>query len=359
MQWLFAGLHAVLASQQAAPTQRPTPIEISLTARLGELYPLIQQHEASLRQELNRIRGDELEAGLDELDMQQQFSEFDMETRIDDLCDILSSFDRDLIPGEFKHRFVDFPAPEMSPVDGGSLVRDSLPATIYHLAFRDDALYVRLKQVVPHDIRAAQYYQTQYSRARKVLLLLSRYSQNGPSIQHVPENDRNIDVPECARRLRSIVDQICEDRDRRNALAPVDGDILRRLSAMLAELIRRIVALDRDIYATPAWARIQPPTENPRDRNLFVYLIGDPPCDPELPHWMSDNFAIDRLSGFPTTEWSHLLELFTTIKDEIEEKDMDALPGSIAYVSVIDDMVQEYTSTADEPSSSSAQMRRT
>jgi len=279
-----------------------------------------------------------------------------METRTDTLCDILSSFDGDVIPTEFKNRFVDYPSPELSPVADRGLVRGSLPATIYHLACRDDAFYRRLQEVVPADVRATQYYQTQNARAQSALRRLSRYAETGPSAQQA--SDRNIDVPECARQLRYIVHSVYEDRNTRKAVAPLGLLVLRRLAEILARLVVQVVRWDRDIYERASWDRDQPLNEQPRERNLFTYLIGDPPVDSALPHWMRDKFVIDRLRGFPYSEWSHLLELFTTIKDGIEEMDMDSVPGSFGYVATIDDMIQDYTATVYEPSSSSAQPRR-
>ncbi len=279
-----------------------------------------------------------------------------MDTRTEILCDIMSSFDRDMVPAEFKHHFVDYPSPGLSPVSDSSLVRGSLAATVYHLACRDDAFYRCLQELVPPDVRATQYYQTQNLRAQSALRRMSQYAETGPSAQQA--SDRNIDVPECARQLRYIVYSVCEDRDTRIAVAPLSLLVLRRLAEMLARLVVQVVSWDKDIYEGTSWNRNQPLNEHSRERNLFTYLIGDPPVDSTLPHWMTDKFVIDRLRGFPPGEWSHLLELFTSIKDSIEEMDMDSVPGSFAYVATIDDMVQDYTATVYEPSSSSAQPRR-
>ena len=334
------------------------PIEISLTSQLGWLYPLIQQNQASLRQELNRFRAYDIESESDDRQWNDPFSIIDQEGRTDELCDILSGFDSSMTPDEFRERLVDNPTSELSPSESGSLVQGSLPATIYHLASRDVVFYRRLQQVVPRDTRATQYYNTQYGRAQNALQRLSEYSKTGHLAQQVLENDRDVGVPACAKSLRSIVDEICTDRNRRTAVAPLGAPVLRRLAEILTRLIGQVVAWDNDVYSRAQWNRIPPQNEHPRDRNLFAYVIGDPPSDQGLPHWMLDHFVIDRLKNFPSSEWSHLLELFTTIKDAIEEKNMDALPGSFSYVAEIDKMVQDYTATADEPSSSSVQMPR-
>lgn len=349
-QWLFAGLLAVLTDEQITNTQGPVQIEMPLTSQLGHLYPLIEQRHESLPQALNHFHDEIIES---DDNGQEPFTAIDMETRTDILCDILSSFDSDQTPDEFKHRFVDYPSPRLSPVSDSSLVQGSLPATIYHLACRDDQFYRRLQEVVPPDYRATQYYQKQFARAQNALRRLSQYAETGS-----PAGDGKTDVPECARQLRLIVDSMCEYRETRNTASPLGAHVSHRLAELLAKLITQVVTWDRDIYEDATWNRPQPTDEHPRERNLFVYLIGDPPFNVRLPRWMKDRFVIDRLGGFPSSEWSHLLELFTTIKDGIEEMDMDSIPGSFGYVAKIDELVSRYTATVHEPSSSSAQPRR-
>ncbi len=49
-----------------------------------------------------------------------------------------------------------------------------------------------------------------------------------------------------------------------------------------------------------------------------------------------------------------LFERLTIIKENIEQWDADDMPASRAYASRIEDMLHDYTTTVDEPSSSSA-----
>ena len=312
----------------------------------------------TLREELSNVRNEEIDYEIDDLETPSPLSAVDIEARRDVVCDILSSFDSAVTPSQLKQRFADQGAPELSSGVNVILVETSLEATMYRLALRDDGFYRRLQQIVPQDIRATQYYKTQYGRAQKALQALSQYAEPGPTGHLESDNGADVDVPTCGRHIRSIVNEICQDRDRRISLAPLPAPLLRRLAEILTKLIGQVVAWDRDIYNRPQRNSMRPLNEPLRNRNLFVYLIGDPPSDPGLPNWMSDHFVIDRLRNFPSSEWRHLLELFTTIKDTIEEKDMDALPGTYAYVARIDNMIHEYTATADEPSSSSAQVPR-
>jgi len=354
MQWLFVGLHAVLQDSQGADPQRSTQLE--LNSQLGQLYPIIGDRQASLPRELNRSRSDDAMSDVDEPATQETQSTSSRESRIETLCDILSTFDSAVLPSEFRRDSVESPPPEVS--SNSILVPGNLAITMYRLAYRDESFYTRLQQVVPRDERAKQYYEKQYTRAREALQHLSQYAQTGPLGQQLPANSREMDVPECAWRIRSIVDQMCEDRDARTAIAPLGAAVSSRLAVILVRLIAHVITFNSDIYENASWNRNQPINEHPRDRSLFAYLIGDPPYDPSFPSFMTNFFVIDRLRGFPTSEWRHLLELLTTIKDGIEEMDGDAMPMSRAFVGRIDDMLRDYTSTADEPSSSSAQMPR-
>ena len=278
-----------------------------------------------------------------------------MGVRTEVLCDILSRFDPNLTPEEFRYHYLVRPMPAKRPPQGGTYVPGSLPATIYHIAHRNDDFRGHLQRAVPREARANQYFEKQYTRARASLQRLSRRISASSREQQHTDDDEIPDVALCAKSLRSIVHQICSSRDARTAGAPLGIDTVRRLAEILVRLVAQVVTLDKD-FDPPRSERQE--DEHPRMGNLFVYLIGHPPKDPALPPWMNDAFVIDRLRGYPSSEWSHLLELLTTIKDGIEEKDMEELPGAVEYAAKIDDMLHDYTATADEPSSSSAQMPR-
>ena len=103
-------------------------------------------------------------------------------------------------------------------------------------------------------------------------------------------------------------------------------------------LIDRVLDLNQDIYANARWNRIPPANEHPRDRNLFAYLIGDPPT-PWAPDWKTDYFVIDRLRGFPLNEWEHLTERLDTIRWHIERLDPATFPMASQYAQQIDEML--------------------
>lgn len=131
--------------------------------------------------------------------MRDPFSAIDMENRTDNLCDILATFDATVTSEELKHRLVDYSSPNLTPISGGCYVPNSLEATMYHLACRDDTFYRRLQQVVSRDTRASCHFETLYSRAQQSLQRLSSYAEKGPSGQQQSEN-----VPRCATTIRSL-----------------------------------------------------------------------------------------------------------------------------------------------------------
>ena len=138
-----------------------------MTSRLSELYPLIEERHASLPKDLNQIAGDDEVDESDEPEVEE----------LDILCDILSSFDGNRTPSEFKHDFVDIERPVMSLDD--VLVPGSMSGTIYRLAIYDEAFYRRLQQIVPPNVCASQYYNKQRQRAHFVVQGLDHCAQIG------------------------------------------------------------------------------------------------------------------------------------------------------------------------------------
>ena len=292
------------------------------------MYPLIPEERLdTLPRELNRVGVE----GPENLDA-------DLDERKDTVCDILAGFYNrpTKTPEELKDEFVEdvllLPSSEI-------LVEGNLHATIYRLALRSDGLYKRLQEIVPHDARAKNYYETLYTRAQEAMERLTTYATNGP------RSPRDLTVPECARVLRSLVNQMCQNKDARNAVAPLGAVVGSRLAVILVRLIDRVIDFNRDIYANARWNRTQAANEHPRDRNLFAYLIGDPPT-PWVPDWKTDFFVIDRLRSFPVNEWEHLTERLDTIRWHIERLDTASFPMASQYADQIHEMLGNSTATS-------------
>lgn len=113
------------------------------------------------------------------------------------------------------------------------------------------------------------------------------------------DRQRDMDVPECARTLRLLVDQMCEDYEKRAADGPLNIGAVLFLARTLTDIVRMVCQHNRDIYEGSNWYRNQEPNEPERVRNLYAYLIGDPSFDPSSPPRVRDYFVIDRLRAFP------------------------------------------------------------
>lgn len=291
------------------------------------MYPLIPEERLdTLPRELNRVgfddRGD-VGANPDE--------------RKHTVCDILAGFctGPTKTPEELKEEFGE----DLSHLPSSEvLVEGNLQATIYRLAMQDNSFYNRLQEIVPYETRAKQYYETLYLRAQEAMERLTTYATNGPL------NPRDLTVAACARVLRSLVHQMCQNKDARNAVAPLGAVVTSRLAVILVRLIDHVIDFNHDIYADTRWNRSQPTNEHPRDRNLFAYLIGDPPS-PWALDWKTDYFVIDRLRRFPVNEWEHLTERLDTIRWQIEKLDTDSFPMASRYARQIDEMLGNSTAT--------------
>ena len=332
-QWLVDDLQHKIQDRQGT-TFSTTP-QIELYSRLRELYPSIDHQQSTLPTVFDTRHLNEDESLAVE--------------RMDALCDVISYFDPLRTPVEFKRDFARNLRVELASND--VLVPQSLSATIYRLAFRDDTVNTRLQQIVPPDERAKLYYEKQYHKALEALDKLRQYGERGPLGQNLPANTREMDVPQCARKIRQIVHQMCEDREERIEKAPLGTEVAQRLTTLLVMLLERVMHSDGDIYASSTWNRQQSISEHPRERNLFIYLIGDPPNNRRAEPWMQDFLILDFLSTFPPNDWMHLIEHLTEIKEIIEIMNENVMPMAPAYAARIEEMLQDTMTDVGESSS--------
>lgn len=323
---------------------------------ISELYNRIGERIESLPQQLNRLTGDATDSSSENSSTEESHVSRDLNSRQEIVKDILSVFDPKALPGDYGRNFqkdeVRASASENLYVPG------NLAATIYEIAIRDEAFYRRLRKVVTRDICATSYFSKQQLRAREMMSRLDRFVKSGPS-EH-PEI-KDVDVPECARSIQLIVHQICTDRDARASKGPLEALTSMNAAEILVDILAEVVCnRDKDVYEGE---RERDDNEPRRNRNLYLYLIGDPPIsNVSAPFGMGDDFIIDRIRSFPAMEWSHLLERLTTILDHIVEKstieDEVAARGSKAYARKLESILREYTEEVFEPSTSSGLRRR-
>ena len=319
---------------------------------MSELYELIGDRVQSLPEQLNLTRSNDADYDSDgSISPESSLPEGD--ARKDSVKEMLSVFDEAALPQEYGRGFRDVSA-IASPED--LFVPGNLGATIYGLAVRDESIYRRLTKVITPDRCASRYYAKQRARAQETMRSLDRYVRDGPSLTPAT---RDMDIPECARIFRIIVHEICQDRDSRTAKQPLSAAVVTEVAQILVEILQQVCNRDFDVYEDITWPRVGAEQEPERNRNLYMYLIGDPPRNPSAPAWMNDDFVIDQLRNFPTNEWRHLVEPLMSIQEDIYERATEYGLPSVAYAEKLGTMLQEYTDEAEEPSTSSVQRRPT
>ncbi|KAI4204609.1 MAG: hypothetical protein LQ348_001268 [Seirophora lacunosa] len=344
--WLIYGLNALLDTSTASSSGRLGRTDI--VTRASAIYGLIGTQLPSLPTMLNATHGD-LASDSDDA-VEAILSPTFPHARADQVCDMLSVFDTGRLPDEFGRDFAPVPSDEMPH---NFYVPHSLAATIYRLAVRDESVFRRLRRVITHDVCANAHFSKLRARAREAFARLDSYVEDGPT----PDN--NQDIPRCARSLRSIVNEICQTRNIRTSSGPLSTTVVMKVAEILVEILQEVCNRNEEAYYRIHWEREASEEEPERNRNLYAYLIDDPPpFSASTPSWMKETFVIDRLRQMPANEWRHLIERLTTILDQIRDGTPAEDAPPVAYTK-LDTMIQDYTAEAFEPSSSSVQRRPT
>lgn len=345
-QWLFDGLNALLDTSTASATDALGRMDI--ITRASALYGIIGSQLPSLPTILNATH-DELASDSDDA-VEAILSPTFPDARAEQVRDMLSVFDNARLPDEFGHDFTTVP-PDDTPQN--FYVPNSLAATIYRLAVRDESVFRRLRRVITHDVCADAHFSKLRARARDAFARLDSYVENGPS----ETNDQ--DIPRTARMLRSIVDQICHVRNLRTSSGPLSPAMVTKVAEILVEILQEVCNRNEDVYYRIDWERDVSDDEPERNRNLYAFLIDDPPrFSASSANWMKETFVVDRLRQMPANEWRHLIERLTSILDQMGESTPDDDHPPPAYTK-LERMIQDYTAEAFEPSSSSVQRRPT
>lgn len=316
-----------------------------MVTQISGLYDLIGQRLGSLPEQLNTTRGDDTDSDSDDSATEESYASSNSEARKETVRDMLSVFDPKALPSEYGRDFAD---DGPATACGEELfAHRNLAATVYRLAIRDETFYRRLRRVVSRDICASSYFVKQGSRANDVMSKLDRYAEVGPP--ETPQS-RNVDVRECARTLRLIVHQICVGRDSRASRESLGAAVISKVAEILVDVLYEVVCKrNRNIYENSTWT--QGAEGHERDRNLYTYLIGNPPrLDLSAPPGMRDDFIIDRLGEFPVNEWSHLVDRLVTIADCIRENCANE-PASVAYATKLRQIIRRYPEASFDPPS--------
>ena len=309
-----------------------SPYDISVEAmvpnEISELYDRIGESVVTLRHELNTSRGSEDDSDTDEDAIEEPSVSSVAEARASVVIDMLSIFDNEKLPDEYQS---ELPEASIDSSFEDALIPGNLAATIYGLAIREEAFCVHLRKLINRDVCADYYLKKQRRRAQRAISKLNE-----------PSNDPSIGVYECGDTLRRIVREVCWDREARTSRRPLSSRILNKAAELLVDILEQVCKQNRNV-ARLASAFPFPGT----DANLYTYLISDPP------RFEEGDFVVDQLRNFPQNEWRHLLEYLTTIAEYIRNNAPESQLRSVQYAEKIEAMVNDYTNSAFEPSSSS------
>lgn len=310
--------------------------------QIDSLFPLAARQNKSLRTRLNTFRGGETD---DEGDSSAEESEDEanLSVRQDELCDIISSFLDNVLPEQFRERYVEDRPAVVNMAE--CLVENNLHASLYRLAMRDGHVYRSLQRLVPGNTRALRYYRKQEARAMRAMQMLDEYARRGSL-------DPRSSIPQCARTLRAIVHEIYEDLQRRLAQRSVDRRAGEQSAACLVHVAEEVVQRRyRDFFDQ---YESLPPGMPYRNHSIYAFLISDPPREGRMETWLKDLFVIDRL---PQTQWIQLYDRLDAISHDVREATNAGEPAAVEYTDRITRLLDEYNQTIDDPSSSSTQPR--
>ena len=151
---------------------------------------------------------------------------------------------------------------------------------------------------------------------------------------------------------------MCVDLNRRSANTPLDIGPVSLLAENLTGLVEEVCRRNRDVYEGSRWNRDRNPREPDRERNLYSYLIGNPPLIPSAPPWVRDCFVIGRLRAFSAEGRRHLFDRLAAVKEKSDTFEADDMPQSRACTARLEVLSNDYDTMADEPWSSSARVQR-
>ena len=230
-----------------------------------------------MKQRLNTTRESDQESDSDDEAVHEAFIADDAEGRASLVIDMLSIFDKGMLPAEYGSSL-----PEVS-TDAAlqEVVRTrNLGATIYGLAVRHESLYLHLRTIITHDICNDAYLAKQERRFRQAIEGLDQ---------------RLLEVWQCGEELRRIVNEICDDRAARTLERPPGLPSPTRAAELLVEILGCVSK------HSGGFTGEMPPTRTllTADTDLYTFLIGHPSLE--------DDFIVDQLINFPPAEWRHLV----------------------------------------------------
>lgn len=297
--------------------------------------------ERSLREKMNSDHG----GGLSD-----EPEQTDDKTQMYRVSDILTIFDNNLLLEEFQ----DLMERASRAISLQACFTDNdLRGTVYRLSTRDAYIRRSLLSLVPADVCAVRYLEKQEARVQRSLDALSEYYRLGSAISSIA-----MSVPQCGRALRKIVHQVYTYQETR-VESFWNDETARIFAKYLVKWLAAIVdRRETDIDTGGGNAKIAHENESDRDRNIYQYLISNPPpFEHGTERWMIDLYVLDGLQPFLKTRWWDIYRELAEIKSRVEESTDYGEPGAIVFVGKIEAVLHDYNTTTQDPGSSSAQRR--
>lgn len=185
------------------------------------------------------------------------------------------------------------------------MVPHDLGATVSRLLLHDDNIFYQFKSLVPHNVRALDYFRKMDVKAKETCRLLDDYVENGPAAgQH--------DLIWCSQELVNIVNFISSNVTERQPLSSASRrEAAKSLVSILVEVVRN---RNKDVYQDDKLPRRRQHGEPHIDRNLYQRLIGSTSAQNPT----GNAFVIKALQDLPEAQlFVEDLEEVLTILNEI------------------------------------------
>ena len=241
----------------------------------------------------------------------------DDEDMRDVITDMLSCFaPQEVLPGEFK-------CPESPLTSERSKKYQEFADLITEYANRDASLYLRLRKIIDPDFESRVFFEKIDNRIELTFNALEEYIAKGPTTNLFPGTLR-LDVPSCAKKLKSLVYAIDEFyRDQSQV-----EDVAVRAAAALIRILDRVTDRNVNAYENITWEWEAP--SDPAQNNLYVALIGSY-VDGDLP------FVLDALGSLPQEDvYRNHWETILGIEKKLAESDAPS-----RYISIFRHIVYE------------------
>lgn len=200
------------------------------------------------------------------------------EDMVDEIANMLSVFEpTDDLPADFKSD---------ETRDLSSRKYQEFKDLIADHAKKNNGLYIQLQGIIDRAFRARVFFAKIDHRIDRAFDAFQEYIAKGPT----RTNAAQVDVKNCANRLKGLVQTIAEYYHEQIEEHPDPEDLATRAGKALLDILDGVADRDFDAYENITWSSEHP--TDPKDRNLFVFLIYARPEDEGL-------FVLDTLQGLP------------------------------------------------------------